>query len=79
LPAFGIYGRDVQDVEDMSIPEDVKGKLLLFGRAALAVMQMKGQSYLSVGSVSMGTTDPSSACEQPERQPDRQHPDAPYR
>ena len=63
LPAFGIYGRDVQDVEDMSIPEDVKGKLLLFGRAALAVMQMKGQSYLSVGSVSMGiagsTCDPN--------------------
>lgn len=54
LPAFGIYGRDVQDIDDNSIPEDVKEKLLLFGRAAVAVMQMKGKSYLSIGSVSMG-------------------------
>ena len=63
LPTFGIYGRDVQDVEDMSIPEDVQQKLLLFGRAALAVMQMKGKRYLSFGSVSMGiagsTCDPN--------------------
>ena len=54
LPAFGIYGRDVQDIDDNSIPEDVKEKLLLFGRAAVAVMQMNGKSYLSIGSVSMG-------------------------
>lgn len=54
LPAFGIYGRDVQDVTDDSIPEDVKEKLLLFGRSALAVMQMRNKSYLSIGSVSMG-------------------------
>ncbi len=54
LPAFGIYGHDVQDVDDSSIPEDVKTKLLQFARAGLAVAMMKGKSYLSVGSVSMG-------------------------
>jgi L-fucose isomerase len=54
LPAFGIYGGDVQDLNDSSIPEDVKEKLLRFGRSAVAVMQMKGKSYLSIGSVSMG-------------------------
>jgi len=54
LPAFGIYGRDVRDADDMSMPEDVKEKLLLFGRAAVCVMQMRGRSYLSIGSVSMG-------------------------
>ena len=54
LPAFGIYGRDVQDVTDETIPTDVREKLLRFGRAAVAVMQMRGKSYLSIGSVSMG-------------------------
>ena len=54
LPAFGIYGSDVQDVTDSVIPEDVRRKLLLFGEAAVAVMQMRGKSYLSIGSVSMG-------------------------
>ncbi len=54
LPAFGIYGRDVQDVGDNSIPEDVQEKLLRFAKAGLAVATMKGKSYLSVGSVSMG-------------------------
>lgn len=54
LPAFGIYGDQIQDKEDNSIPCDVKEKLLLFGRAAVAVMQMRGKSYLSIGSVSMG-------------------------
>ena len=54
LPAFGIYGRDVQDMGDETIPDDVKEKLLRFGRAALAVAQMRGRSYLSIGSVSMG-------------------------
>ena len=54
LPAFGIYGRDVQDVTDETIPADVREKLLRFGRAAVAVMQMRGKSYLSIGSVSMG-------------------------
>ena len=54
LPAFGIYGRDVRDADDMEIPDDVREKLLGFDRAALCVMQMKGKSYLSIGSVSMG-------------------------
>lgn len=54
LPAFGIYGSDVQDITDSVIPDDVRRKLLLFGEAAVAVMQMRGKSYLSIGSVSMG-------------------------
>ncbi|MGE5410031.1 MAG: L-fucose isomerase [Clostridiales bacterium] len=54
LPAFGIYGKDVQDANDSEIPDDVKEKLLLFATAALAAAQIKGKSYLSMGSVSMG-------------------------
>jgi L-fucose isomerase len=54
LPAFGIYGRDVQDAGDSTIPEDVQEKLLRFGRAALAAAIMRGKSYLSLGGVSMG-------------------------
>ena len=54
LPAFGIYGHDVQNADDSTIPEDVKEKILRFTRAALAVAQMRGKSYLSIGSVSMG-------------------------
>lgn len=54
IPAFGIYGKDIQDKDDESIPDDVKHKLLLFTKAALAVAEMRGKSYLSVGSVSMG-------------------------
>lgn len=54
LPAFGIYGRDVQDSTDKEIPEDVKEKILRFVKSGLAVAQMKGKSYLSIGSVSMG-------------------------
>ncbi|MDK2799072.1 MAG: L-fucose/D-arabinose isomerase [Clostridiales bacterium] len=54
LPAFGIYGKDVQDADDTSIPEDVQEKLLRFAKAGLAVATMKGKSYLSMGSVSMG-------------------------
>lgn len=54
LPAFGIYGRDVQDAEDMSIPEDVKEKILRFIRSALGVAQMRGKSYVSIGGTSMG-------------------------
>lgn len=54
LPAFGIYGHDVQDSGDNSIPEDVSDKILRFVRAGLAVSVMKGKSYLSMGSVSMG-------------------------
>ncbi len=54
LPAFGIYGRDVQDAGDTTIPEDVQEKLLRFARAGLAAAMMKGKSYLSLGGVSMG-------------------------
>lgn len=54
LPAFGIYGRDVQDAGDTTIPDDVREKILRFTKAALAVAQMKGKSYLSVGYTSMG-------------------------
>jgi len=54
LPAFGIYGRDVQDKNDTTIPNDVKEKLLKFAKAGLAAAEMKGKSYLSIGSVSMG-------------------------
>jgi len=54
LPAFGIYGHDVQDANDTEIPEDVRAKILRFTRAALAVAQMKGKSYLSIGYSSMG-------------------------
>lgn len=54
LPAFGIYGRDVMDSGDETMPFDVEEKLLRFTRAALAVATMRGKSYLSIGSVSMG-------------------------
>ena len=54
LPAFGIYGKDVQEADDTTIPEDVKEKLLRFGRAAVAAATMRGKSYLQIGSVCMG-------------------------
>ncbi|MEW6750941.1 MAG: L-fucose isomerase [Candidatus Latescibacterota bacterium] len=54
LPAFGIYGRDVQDAGDVTIPTDVQERLLLFARAGLAVAGMRGKSYLGMGGVSMG-------------------------
>ena len=54
LPAFGIYGHDVQEADDTSIPEDVKEKLLRCGRAAVAAASMRGKSYLQIGSVTMG-------------------------
>ncbi len=54
LPAFGIYGHDVQDADDTTIPEDVKEKLLRFGRAAVAAATMRGKSYLQIGSICMG-------------------------
>jgi len=54
LPAFGIYGRDVQDAGDGAIPSDVQEKLLRFARAGLAAAIMRGKSYLSLGGVSMG-------------------------
>ena len=54
LPAFGIYGHDVQDADDTTIPCDVREKLLRFGRAAIAAVSMRGKSYLQIGSVCMG-------------------------
>ncbi|KAB7689931.1 L-fucose isomerase [Plesiomonas shigelloides] len=54
IPAFSIYGEDVQDAGDNSIPQDVQDKLLRFTRAGLAVAAIKGKSYLSLGGVSMG-------------------------
>ena len=54
IPAFGIYGRDVQEADDRTIPADVADKLLRFARAGLAVATMRGKSYLSLGNVSMG-------------------------
>lgn len=54
LPAFGIYGRDVQNAGDSEIPKDVQEKLLRFARAGLSVAIMRGKSYLSLGGVSMG-------------------------
>lgn len=54
LPAFGIYGHEVQDADDTSIPADVQEKILRFGRAAIAAAQMRGKSYLQIGSICMG-------------------------
>ena len=54
LPAFGIYGHDVQDADDSEIPADVKEKLLRFARAAVAAASMRGTSYLQIGSICMG-------------------------
>ena len=54
LPAFGIYGHDVQDLDECEIPADVEEKLLRFGRAAIAAASMRGKSYLQIGSICMG-------------------------
>jgi L-fucose isomerase len=54
LPAFGIYGHDVQDADNTEIPADVKEKLIRFAKAGLAVATMRGKSYLSMGGTSMG-------------------------
>lgn len=54
LPAFGIYGKDVRDADDNSMPDDVKEKLLRFARAAVAAVTMRGRSYLQIGSICMG-------------------------
>ena len=54
LPAFGIYGHEVQEADDTSIPVDVAEKILRFARAAVAVATMRGKSYLQIGSVTMG-------------------------
>lgn len=54
LPAFGIYGKDVQDADDTTMPDDVREKLLRFARAAVATATMRGKSYLQIGSICMG-------------------------
>lgn len=54
LPAFGMYAHEVQEADDTTIPDDVREKLLRFGRAAIAVSTMRGKSYLQIGSVCMG-------------------------
>ena len=54
LPAFGIYGHDVQDLDDTTIPADVSEKILRFARCAVAVATMRGKSYLQIGSICMG-------------------------
>lgn len=54
LPAFGIYGHDVQDADESEIPDDVKEKILRFGRSAIAAASMRGKSYLQIGSICMG-------------------------
>ena len=54
LPAFSIYGHDVQDSTDTSVPEDVKEKILRFAKGAVAVGQMKDKAYVNIGSVAMG-------------------------
>lgn len=54
LPAFSIYGTEVQEGDDTTIPQDVQQKLLRFARAGLTVANIRGKSYLSIGSVSMG-------------------------
>ena len=54
LPAFSIYGHDVQDLDDRSVPEDVREKLLLFARCAVAVGWMRSKAYVNIGGVAMG-------------------------
>ncbi|MBR5196242.1 MAG: L-fucose isomerase [Akkermansia sp.] len=54
IPAFSIYGHDVQDADDTSIPEDVAEKILRFARAGLTVATLRGKGYLSIGGCSMG-------------------------
>lgn len=54
LPAFSIYGKNVQDMDDRTIPEDVAEKILRFARAAIAVGWMKNKAYVNLGGISMG-------------------------
>ena len=54
LPAFSIYGHDVQDLGDQTIPDDVKEKILRFARCAVAAGWMKNKSYVNIGAVAMG-------------------------
>lgn len=54
LPAFAIYGRDVKDADDTSIPEDVREKILTFAKCAVAVGCMRNKAYVNIGGVAMG-------------------------
>ncbi len=63
LPAFSMYGHDVQDIEDNTIPEDVKEKMLLWAKGAITVGQMKNKAYVNLGGVSMGIA--GSYCDVP--------------
>lgn len=54
LPAFSIYGHDVQDMTDTSVPADVQEKILRFARCAVAVGQMRAKAYVNFGSIAMG-------------------------
>ncbi|MDY6085650.1 MAG: L-fucose isomerase, partial [Peptoniphilaceae bacterium] len=54
LPAFSIYGKDVQDADDEAIPEDVEEKILRFARGAIAVGEMRDKSYVNIGAIAMG-------------------------
>ena len=54
LPAFSIYGHDVQEASDTSVPADAAEKILRFARCAVAVGWMKNKSYVNLGGVAMG-------------------------
>ena len=54
LPAFSMYGLDVKDIEDNSVPADVAEKMVRWARAAIAVGQMKDKAYVNLGGVAMG-------------------------
>ena len=54
LPAFKIYGHDVQDADDATIPADVAKKIISFARAAVAAGQMRGKAYVNLGASAMG-------------------------
>ncbi len=54
LPAFAIYGKDVQDASETEVTSDVQEKILRFARCGLAVGQMRNKAYVNIGSVAMG-------------------------
>ena len=54
LPAFSIYGHDVQDLGDKTVPADVAEKIIRFAKAAVAAGWMKNKAYVNIGAVAMG-------------------------
>ncbi len=54
MPAFSIYGHDVQDITDTNIPDDVSEKILRFAKGAVTVGWMKNKAYVNLGGVAMG-------------------------